>query len=66
MRSNGKLGADVNIEELARRTKNYTGAEIESVCKSATSYALYAENSQLGPVASSASLPSGESEESKQ
>lgn len=41
MKQNGKLGEDVNIEELARLTKNYTGAEIESVCKSATSYALW-------------------------
>jgi vesicle-fusing ATPase len=63
MRQNGKLSDDVNIDELARLTKNYTGAEIESVCKSATSYALWQENNQLGPVAS-ASKPSGE--ESKQ
>jgi SpoVK/Ycf46/Vps4 family AAA+-type ATPase len=26
---------------LAAETKNYTGAEIEAVCRSATSYALF-------------------------
>jgi len=66
MRKNAKLADDVNLEELARQTKNYTGAEIESVCKSATAYALWDENSQLGPVDSSASMPSGKGEESKQ
>lgn len=60
MKENGKLGNDVNIEELARLTKNYTGAEIESVCKSATSYALWSENNKLGTDPSSASMPSGE------
>ena len=29
MRANGKLGKDVNIEELAKITKNFSGAELE-------------------------------------
>ncbi|CAN6808941.1 unnamed protein product [Brassica oleracea] len=39
------LGHDINLQELAARTKNYSGAELEGVVKSATSYAL---NRQLG------------------
>uniref|UniRef100_A0A0D3B8H3 Vesicle-fusing ATPase n=1 Tax=Brassica oleracea var. oleracea TaxID=109376 RepID=A0A0D3B8H3_BRAOL len=34
------LGHDINLQELAARTKNYSGAELEGVVKSATSYAL--------------------------
>lgn len=40
MRSNGFLDASVNVEELGKETKNYTGAEIEGVCKAAASYAF--------------------------
>ncbi|KNC48869.1 vesicle-fusing ATPase [Thecamonas trahens ATCC 50062] len=40
MRENGLLGTDVSIEELAAATKNYTGAEIAGVVKSASSFAL--------------------------
>mmetsp|Transcript_12856 Transcript_12856/g.19455 ORF Transcript_12856/g.19455 Transcript_12856/m.19455 type:complete len:772 (+) Transcript_12856:50-2365(+) len=40
MTSNGFLAADVDMTELANLTKNYTGAEIEGVVNSATSYAL--------------------------
>jgi vesicle-fusing ATPase len=40
MKKSGVLGRDVDIKELAERTKNYTGAEIESVVKSANSFAL--------------------------
>jgi vesicle-fusing ATPase len=29
MRSNGKLGKDVDIDELAKITKNFSGAELE-------------------------------------
>jgi vesicle-fusing ATPase len=35
------LGPDVNLDLLASRTKNFSGAEIEGLVKSATSYALY-------------------------
>ncbi len=41
MRENGFLGADVDLQRLAERTKNFSGAEIEGLVKSATSYALY-------------------------
>lgn len=40
MRKNGVLSDDVSLEWLASQTKNYTGAEIESVVKSANSFAL--------------------------
>lgn len=40
MRKNGFLSPDVSIEELAARTKNFTGAEIEGLVKSASSYAF--------------------------
>jgi vesicle-fusing ATPase len=31
MRSNGKLGKDVDIDELAKITKNFSGAELEGM-----------------------------------
>mmetsp|Transcript_18752 Transcript_18752/g.72318 ORF Transcript_18752/g.72318 Transcript_18752/m.72318 type:complete len:737 (-) Transcript_18752:52-2262(-) len=40
MTSSNHLGADVDILELAALAKNYTGAEIEAVVKTACSYAL--------------------------
>jgi vesicle-fusing ATPase len=40
MRTNNYMAEDVAIEELAALTKNYSGAEIESVVKAATSYAF--------------------------
>ncbi|KAL0846381.1 hypothetical protein Bca101_019627 [Brassica carinata] len=40
MKENSFLGHDINLQELAARTKNYSGAELEGVVKSATSYAL--------------------------
>eukprot|EP00253_Pinus_taeda_P000561 PITA_00561 len=40
MKENSFLAADVNVEELAARTKNFSGAEIEGVVKSAVSFAL--------------------------
>jgi vesicle-fusing ATPase len=40
MKENGFLDAAVSVEALATRTKNYTGAEIEGVCKAAASYAF--------------------------
>ena len=43
MRKNNLLGKDVDIEKLALSTKTYTGAEIEAVCRSATSFALFYE-----------------------
>ena len=41
MRKHGLLGDDVDLNDLAMRSKNYTGAEIEAVCGSARSYALF-------------------------
>ncbi|GFP78610.1 vesicle-fusing ATPase [Phtheirospermum japonicum] len=40
MKESSFLAPDINLEELAARTKNYSGAELEGVVKSAVSYAL--------------------------
>lgn len=40
MKEAKKLNKDVNIEELAHLTKNYSGAEIEGLVKNAASFAL--------------------------
>lgn len=40
MRANNYMAEDVSLEELASLTKNYSGAEIEGVVKTATSYAF--------------------------
>ncbi|PSR95688.1 Vesicle-fusing ATPase [Actinidia chinensis var. chinensis] len=40
MKENSFLAPDVNLLELAARTKNYSGAELEGVAKSAVSFAL--------------------------
>ncbi|GAA5874930.1 hypothetical protein JCM8547_003614, partial [Rhodosporidiobolus lusitaniae] len=40
MRSNGVLGRDVDLAELASLTKNFSGAEIGGLVKSATSFAF--------------------------
>ncbi|XP_051129774.1 vesicle-fusing ATPase-like [Andrographis paniculata] len=40
MKENSFIAPDVNLEEIAARTKNYSGAELEGVVKSAVSYAL--------------------------
>ncbi|KAK9705279.1 hypothetical protein RND81_07G044500 [Saponaria officinalis] len=40
MKENSFLAADINLSELAARTKNYSGAELEGVVKSAVSYAF--------------------------
>ena len=43
MRTNGFLADDVDLAVLADRTKNFTGAELEGLVKSATSFALERE-----------------------
>merc|ERR1712054_684741 len=43
-KAQGLLADDVSFEELARMTKNFTGAEIEGVCKNAAQYALVERN----------------------
>jgi len=40
LRDNGFFDENVSISGLAKRTKNYTGAEIEGVVRSAVSYAM--------------------------
>jgi len=40
MRENNFLGDDVDLNELAHETKNFSGAEIQGIVKSATSFAL--------------------------
>jgi vesicle-fusing ATPase len=40
MKAGGYLDESVDVDELAKQTKNYTGAEIEGVCKAAASYAF--------------------------
>ncbi|SCM05927.1 N-ethylmaleimide-sensitive fusion protein, putative [Plasmodium chabaudi adami] len=40
MRQNNKLNKDVNIEELAERTPNFSGAEIEGLVRNTVSYAF--------------------------
>ena len=40
MKANGKLSDDVNIEELAKLTKNFSGAEIEGLVRASQACAL--------------------------
>lgn len=40
MRNNGVMDSDVNLKELATLTKNFSGAEIGGLVKSATSFAF--------------------------
>jgi len=40
MRENNMLAPDVALQDLAGRTQNYSGAEIEGLCKSAAAFAL--------------------------
>lgn len=40
MRDSGNLDRDVDLEEIARLTKNFSGAEISGLVRSATSFAL--------------------------
>eukprot|EP00168_Porphyra_purpurea_P003000 TRINITY_DN1357_c0_g1_i3.p1 TRINITY_DN1357_c0_g1~~TRINITY_DN1357_c0_g1_i3.p1 ORF type:complete len:557 (+),score=258.51 TRINITY_DN1357_c0_g1_i3:242-1912(+) len=40
MRANKMLAPDVSVESIAARSKNYSGAELEGVCKSAASHAM--------------------------
>ncbi|KAL9608443.1 MAG: hypothetical protein Q9167_006725 [Letrouitia subvulpina] len=40
MRESGRLDRDVNLQEIAHLTKNFSGAEIAGLVRSATSFAL--------------------------
>ena len=61
MAKSGNLERDVNFDELAELTKNYTGAEIESVCRGAAQRALFKE-SDLSAFGGGASQASGKQE----
>ncbi|KAM4059181.1 ATPase family associated with various cellular activities (AAA) domain-containing protein [Hirsutella rhossiliensis] len=50
MRSNGLLDPDVNFEELAGLTKNYSGAEINGLVKAAASFA-FSRHTEVGQLA---------------
>ncbi|KAA3676363.1 vesicle-fusing ATPase [Paragonimus westermani] len=41
MRQAGKIAKDVSLEELAAKTKNFSGAEIEGLCRAAAFTAMY-------------------------
>ncbi|KAL1842422.1 hypothetical protein VTJ49DRAFT_5270 [Mycothermus thermophilus] len=51
MRENNVMGDDVDIPELAALTKNFSGAELSGLVKSATSFA-FARNIKVGTMAS--------------
>ena len=40
LRKHKKMDEDVDIEDLAKRTKNFSGAELEGLVRSATSTAI--------------------------
>lgn len=40
MAENNLLGSDIDFDELANLTKNFTGAELEGLCNSASSFAI--------------------------
>ncbi|KAK0626361.1 putative NsfA protein [Immersiella caudata] len=50
MKENNIMGSDVSIDELAALTKNFSGAELSGLVKSATSFA-FARNIKPGTVA---------------
>ncbi|KAK0704792.1 P-loop containing nucleoside triphosphate hydrolase protein [Lasiosphaeris hirsuta] len=50
MKENNVMGDDVNLAELAALTKNFSGAELSGLVKSATSFA-FARNTKVGTVA---------------
>eukprot|EP00753_Platysulcus_tardus_P000418 PLAT10437.1.p1 GENE.PLAT10437.1~~PLAT10437.1.p1 ORF type:complete len:778 (-),score=439.15 PLAT10437.1:290-2623(-) len=53
MRDHGMLAKDVSLPVLAAETKNFSGAEIEGLCKSASSFAMqrHVDGSDLGSIA---------------
>ncbi|POR31745.1 Vesicular-fusion protein sec18 [Tolypocladium paradoxum] len=50
MKANGLLDTDVNMEELAGLTKNFSGAEINGVVKAAASFA-FSRHTEVGQLA---------------
>lgn len=57
MRSEGYLDVDVDLAKIAHGTKNYSGAEIEGVVKSAASFA-FERNIDTGNLASATDIDS--------
>lgn len=51
MRSNNVIDSDVNIDELAKLTKNFSGAEINGLVKAASSFA-FSRHIKVGTMAS--------------
>ncbi|VDQ07769.1 unnamed protein product [Trichobilharzia regenti] len=41
MQQSGKLARDVDLKELAVKTKNFSGAEIEGLCRAAAFTSMY-------------------------
>lgn len=57
MADNKLLESDVDFDELAALTKNYTGAELEGLCNSASSFAIYEQRGEeLGKMANNANV----------
>lgn len=50
MKENGRLAEDVDLQELAGLTKNFSGAEINGLCKSAASFA-FSRHTKAGTMA---------------
>lgn len=50
MKENGRLAGDVDLQELAFLTKNFSGAEINGLCKSAASFA-FSRHTKAGTMA---------------
>lgn len=52
MKDNNLISDDINFDELASLTKNFTGAELEGLCNSATSFAIgqYTKSENLAKV----------------
>ncbi|KAM3475232.1 hypothetical protein MY8738_007502 [Beauveria namnaoensis] len=50
MKTNGLLDPDVNLEELAGLTKNYSGAELNGLVKAAASFA-FSRHTEVGQLA---------------
>lgn len=50
MRENGRIASDVDLEELAGLTKNFSGAELNGLAKSAASFA-FNRHTQAGSMA---------------
>lgn len=57
MAENNLLESDVDFNELSALTKNYTGAELEGLCNSASSFAIYEQRGEeLGKMPTNANV----------